>query len=387
MSAAVSLPLLQAAPSRATLMIKPVGGVCNLRCDYCYYLPTLDLYGGHERRMSSDTLRAVFAGWLPQAADQIVIAWQGGEPTLAGLDFFREALRLQEEHRRPNQRILNTLQTNATLLDDEWCAFLHEHGFLVGVSIDGGKQMHDAYRVDAQGGPTFAAVRQGLKLLRRHRVEHNLLCVLTDRNVQHPRAVWQALVALDVPWLQFIPAIEWEAQDGGFRLASFAPPPRDYGRFLCEVFDLWFENSRDTISVRDFDAWVQALATGESSLCHYAPSCHQQLTLEHNGDVYGCDHYVEPQWRLGRIDPQAPGWLAGLDTQRFGAFAVMKSDLPASCRSCDYRHLCHGGCPKHRPNRGRVAEPSVLCESYLMFFEHAALRLEWLAAHVRAAGA
>jgi uncharacterized protein len=399
------------APARTTLMIKPVGGLCNLDCQYCYYLPTIDeVYGGHEQRMSLETLESVFAGYLPHASRQVTIAWQGGEPTLTGLGFFRKAIEFQHKYARPGQQISHALQTNGTLLDDEWCRFFRENKFLIGISIDGLGDDHDHYRVDKQGRPSFDRVMQGLRLLRHHQVEHNILCVLNDRNVKHPRKVFEALLKLGEKWMQFIPAVEWVEAQGTHtpRLAPFSPDPDDYGRFLCEVFDLWFDRYRDTISVRHFDSILGALVQGQATICILGPQCHSQLTVEHNGDLFGCDHFVERRWQLGQINPapnvpltiqgqpptQAessaeqipldPDWLDRSDAQKLGQFAARKQHLPEACSRCEWKLLCFGGCPKHRPHRGDVAEPTILCPAYKRFNAHAIMRLEWLANYLRA---
>ncbi len=407
------------APARTTLMIKPVGGLCNLDCQYCYYLPTIDeVYGGHEQRMSLETLESVFAGYLPHAAREVMIAWQGGEPTLAGLDFFKQAIAFQEKYARPGQQISHALQTNGTLLDDDWCRFFRENKFLIGISIDGLGEDHDHYRVDKQARGSYDRVMQGLRLLRHHQVEHNILCVLNDRNVKHPRKVFTALLELGERWMQFIPAIEWTPAPGSSEagnghdarpiLAPFSPRPEDYGRFLCEVFDLWFDRYRDTVSVRHFDSVLSALVQGQASICILGPQCHSQLTVEHNGDLFGCDHYVERRWQLGRINPRNdvaltieghppapadssavqpptdPNWLNRADVNKLGDFAARKQHLPQACFNCEWKQLCHGGCPKHRPYRGDVAEPTILCAAYKRFNAHAMLRLQWLANYVRA---
>jgi len=416
-------------PSRASLMIKPVGAACNLRCEYCYYLPVLDeVYGGKRCRMSFDTVEAIFRDYLPHAADEVTISWQGGEPTLAGLDFFKAAVGFQQQHKRPGQRVANALQTNGTLLDDDWCAFLKQHAFLIGISVDGSKHLHDHYRHDAKGGPTHARVAAGLRLLRKHGVEHNVLCVLNDQTVKHPRAVYEYITGkrgLASNWVQFIPAIEWveppEVDPGGSasrdrspsapapRLADFCPDPGDYGRFFCEVFDLWWERDRGKVSVRLFDTVLGILVHGQPALCQLAGHCHGQITIESSGDVFGCDHFVDRRWQLGRVggqqgvgvavtveggdtadnadtaadhEPATPCWLDALETDRLAAFSARKQDLPHDCDVCDYRPLCHGGCPKHRPHRGDVPEPTILCESYKAFYAHALMRLQYLGVQV-----
>ncbi|MBI1336305.1 MAG: anaerobic sulfatase maturase [Phycisphaera sp.] len=431
-----ALPVLS--PSQVTLMIKPVGALCNLDCTYCYYLPTKTVYDGHEHKMSLATLESVFAGFLPGAADEVTFAWQGGEPTLAGLDFFKKAIEFQEKYKRPSQKISNALQTNGTLLDDDWCAFLHKHEFLIGLSMDGGKAFHNYYRKTNSGGGSYDQVMRGLKYLRKHKVEHNVLCVLNNHNVKHPRQLWDFMLNVGVKWLQFIPCIEWEKdpETGQNKLAPYSPDPHDYGKFLCEVFDIWFARYRGDISVRIFDAVLNKLVLNMMPFCILNGSCHGQMTIEHNGDVYGCDHFVERRWQLSKIgdetfrnpihldgsqeagltihgsgyrknaelegrDIQAaqdlderykpksrsttldPDWLKRSEGQRLGAFAKRKQDLPQKCFDCQWKPFCHGGCPKHRAHGGDVPEPTVLCESYIMFYNHAMLRMQWLAEYLR----
>lgn len=428
------LPVLQ--PSRVTVMIKPMGAVCNLDCDYCYYLPTQVLYGGQEKRMSLETLESIFATVLPNFADEVTIAWQGGEPTLAGLDFFRKAIEFQEKYRRPGQRVGHALQTNGTCLDDDWCRFLAENKFLIGLSLDGPPRLHDHYRTDRRGRGSHDQVMRGLNLLRKHNVEHNILCVLNDKNVHHPEEVFRYLLNLGPRFLQFIPAIEW-VQDPDDprerRLAPFSPAAEDYGEFLCRVYDLWFERYRTQVSIRLFDAVLNKLVHGQSVYCITGEACHTQLTIEHDGSVFGCDHFVEPRWRLARIDdpdwtnavtvdgehrtplflhgkditdacrdadqdqrldsvgdpstPPAGGeandWFHRVDQQRMGIFAQRKQDLPPECGACEYLAYCYGGCPKHRAHGGDTTEKTALCAGYQRFFEHAMPGLRWLAGYVR----
>ncbi len=374
------LPVIQ--PSRVTVMIKPVGAMCNLRCRYCYYLPTMELFGGRERRMSLDTLEALFAGMLPRFDQHVTIAWQGGEPTMAGRDFFQKAIDFQNQYKRPGQTIAHALQTNATLLDDDWCRFLKSYGFLVGVSIDGPPQLHDHHRLTVANQPSCNAVLAGLKRLQRHEVEYNILCVLNERNVKHPDEVFAYLINLGARHLQFIPAIEWV---GDGQLAPFSPTGEQYGEFMCRVFDLWYDRYRTSISIRLFDALLNQLVLGRMPLCINDASCHNQLTIEHDGSVFGCDHFVEDRWRLGRIEDDRldTGWFDRVDQDRLGDFARRKADLPEACVQCDYNALCHGGCPKHRPGLGDRAEASTLCPGYRRLFEHAGPRLKELAGYLR----
>jgi len=437
-------------PSRVTVMIKPVGALCNLDCTYCYYLPTKGVFDNRERRMSIENLEEIFASILPRFADEVTIAWQGGEPTLAGLDFFRKAIEFQEKYRRPTQRINHALQTNGTLLDDEWCEFLRENKFLIGLSVDGPPKLHDHYRVTNKGKASSDQVLRGMKLLQKHAVDYNILTVLNDYNVKHPDEVYNYLMKLGVRWMQFIPAVEWEAdpdRPGENKLAPFSPAPADYGRFLCRVFDQWFEKHRKHVSIRIFDAVMNKLVMGQMPFCILDGSCHNQLTIEHDGAVFGCDHFVERRWQLTKIgDPEwvnsiplmeagpvegaaetvgltvhGGQWMSGRETEvgrdidsatdvaakyevsgdtieddgiddawmdrvdgvRLGTFAKRKQDLPEKCKACQWKPFCYGGCPKHRAHGGDVPEPTVLCEAYMMFYEHAMPRMQWLAGFIR----
>lgn len=434
----MTLPVLQ--PSRVTVMIKPVGALCNLDCTYCYYLPTKTVYDGREHRMSLRTLEELFAGLIPHMSDEMMIAWQGGEPTLAGLEFFKKAVEYQKKYARPGQVITHSLQTNGTLLDDAWCRFFNEHNFLIGLSLDGPAKFHDHYRVTNRGQASSRQVLRGLKLLQQHKVQFNLLCVLNDINVRHPDEMVDYLLSLGTRWFQFIPAVEWVKEDdpvtGGPRnvLAPYSPPPVEYGRFLCRVFDRWFEELRHRISVRIFDAVLNKMVLNVMPFCILDGECHNQLTVEHDGAVFGCDHFIERRWQLARIGDtgwgnaldisggervgltvhgtgyekaahhvgrdidtggdvplaEAPAaaefdtqWLERVDTHRLGAFAARKQHLPEKCRQCRWKPFCHGGCPKHRSQGGEVPEPTVLCEAYMMFYAHAMPRLEWLAGFLR----
>ncbi|MEO1235727.1 MAG: radical SAM protein [Planctomycetota bacterium] len=398
-------------------MLKPVGASCNLRCDYCYYLPVAEGYDAPAKRMSMQVLESVLAGYLPGAGEQVTLAWQGGEPTLAGLGWFEHMTTLVEKHRRPTQTVAHCLQTNGTLLDDAWGAFLREHRVLVGLSLDGLAADHDHYRKDPAGRGSHSRVMDGLGVLRRHGVEHNVLVVLNDRNVGRPRAVWERLMGLGVDWVQFIPAVEWvKPQDESDRgdpdawtTAPFSPTGAAYGRFLCDVFDRWFEKSRHRVSVRMFDAVLGVLVNGQAGECTYAPTCASQLTIEHDGSVYGCDHFVQPEWKLGRVGGgwgcggeaaaeltvegrsvagEGSGgldsdWMGRLDGSRFARFGARKGDLPSPCRVCEFRGWCRGGCPKHRTARGDLPGPNVLCDGYRAFYQHAGPRLGWLASYLK----
>ncbi len=371
------------AHNQITLMIKPVGAMCNLRCTYCYYLPTLAQWMGTERRMDVETLEHLFAGYLPNAGPRVTIAWQGGEPTLAGLEFFEQVLAIQKRHTRAGQRVDHAIQTNGTLLNDAWCRFLRDNQILVGLSLDGPDHFHDHYRLTRSRQGSSDQVLRGLNLLRDHQVEFNVLCVLNDRNVHQPDELLGYFANRDIHWLQFIPTIEWvrDTCTGEPRLAPFSPDSEAYGRFLCRLFDRWFDQHRHQLSIRFFDDVLLKLVHDQDSFCILARACHSQLTVEHDGSVFGCDHFVQPRWRLGQIENA--DWIDELSLDRLDTFAQRKQHLPEQCRSCQWRRFCHGGCPKHRPDQGETPEPTILCTGYRMFFAHAMDRLQWLAGYIK----
>ncbi|HXV93381.1 MAG TPA: anaerobic sulfatase maturase, partial [Pseudonocardia sp.] len=399
---AVSPTTVPAAPAALHVMAKPTGAICNLDCEYCFFLSKEQLYPGSGFRMPPDVHEA-YIGQLLAAhagADEVVVAFQGGEPTLMGLDFFRRTLDLEQRYRRPGQRVLNTLQTNGTLLDDEWGAFLREHGFLVGLSIDGPRGMHDAYRVDKGGKPTFDRVARGLDVLRRHGVDWNALTTVNAANGDHGREVYTFLRdELGARFVQLIPIVERVtrellplAEAGWGRRAGERPLYRQhgdlvtrrtvgaeqYGRFLVDVFEEWVRHDVGDVFVQVFDtALAHWTGLDQAGMCVHAHTCGTALALEHNGDLYSCDHYVEDDHRLGNIltgDVTEGRTLLQLATSpQQIAFGRAKHDtLPAYCRRCDVRFACNGGCPKDRFLTTPDGEPGLhyLCAGYQRFFRH-----------------
>lgn len=375
------------------LMAKPAGPACNLACTYCFYLSRWDR--GGVRGMDDATLEGYVRSYLAaHPGPEVTFAWQGGEPTLLGLDFFRRAVALQQEHRAPGVTVQNAIQTNGLLLDEEWCRFLARERFLVGLSCDGPPELHDRRRVDRGGKGTAQRVLAAAALLRRHGVEFNLLCVVGAHNVDRPRQVYRFLSRLGTPFLQFIPLVERRrpasagahdyagppGRDDGSVLDPVSVTPEGWGGFLCAVFDEWVQADVGRIYVRDFDNWLGMWTGLPSSLCVHAETCGDALVVEADGSVYSCDHYVYPEYRLGRLGEDD---LAGmLDGARQRAFGDDKRDgLPEACRSCSWRRLCHGGCPKHRfpAAPGRPPAPH-LCAGWMEFFAHAAPAFERMAA-------
>jgi uncharacterized protein len=393
------------------VMTKPTGAVCNLDCTYCFFLSKEQLYPGSSFRMSEAAqqtyLRELFAAHPPDA--EVTVAYQGGEPTLMGLDFFRRSVAIAQQVRQPGQRALHTIQTNGTLLDDEWAAFLAENGVLVGLSVDGPRELHDAYRVDKGGKPTFDRVMAGGEVLRRHGVDWNVLTTVHAANADHGLEVYRFVRdELGATFVQLIPIVErvthellpraeagWGAratdrplyrQHGTAVTARSVTGPQ-YGRFLVEVFDEWARHDVGDVFVQTFDtALAHWLGMHDVGLCIHAPTCGGALALEHTGDLYSCDHYVEPEHLLGRLG-DGRTLLELVESPQQRAFGQAKLDtLPQYCRDCDVRFACHGGCPKDRFATTPDGEPGlhVLCEGYQTFFRHVDAPMRFMADELRA---
>jgi uncharacterized protein len=368
------------------LMAKPTGAVCNLACGYCYFLRKEDLYPGSSFRMSDAVLeRTVEETLAAQPGPEVVFAWQGGEPTLMGPAFFERAVALAEARRRPHQRVLHTLQTNATRLDDAWGALLARHGFLVGVSLDGPRELHDRYRRDKGGGGSFDAVMRGVEVLRRHGVEWNALVTVHAGNAHAPLDVYRFLRdEAGARFLQFIPIVERADPTGAQRGTALTERSVDgaaFGRFLLAVFGAWVRRDVGTVYVQAFDDLLAKHLGVPGGICVHQPTCGQALALEHTGDVYACDHYVEPDYRLGNLleTPLA----AFVDDPRQRAFgAAKRTTLTAQCRRCPVLALCHGGCPKDRVAASVDGEAGQnhLCEGYAAFFTETLPAMRWMAA-------
>jgi uncharacterized protein len=361
-------------------MAKPTGAVCNLACTYCFFLDKELLYPGSPFRMSDETLEA----YIRQLIDghqipRVTVAWQGGEPTLMGLDFFRRAIELQDKYRKPGMTFENTMQTNGTLLDDEWCEFLAEHDYLVGFSIDGPRELHDAYRVNKSGRGTFDRVMKGLRLLQKHGVEYNILTTVNRVNADYPLEVYRFLRdEVGADWIQLIPIVERLDSDGlGLRLegtdvSDRSVRPEQFGRFMTTIFDEWVRHDVGSVYVQTFEAAVRNwMGLPSSGMCVFNENCGNALAVEHNGDVFSCDHYVEPDYRLGNIAETQMVELLGSDEQR--QFGRDKSEtLPGQCQRCEVRFACHGECPKSRFAVTAEGEPGLhyLCAGWYEFFTH-----------------
>ena len=387
----MSQPPIAAAGRGFHVLTKPVGPVCNLDCKYCFYLEKEKLYPGENQwRMSEAVLAEYVRQYIrSQPVPEINFAWQGGEPALLGVNFFRKAVALQE-HFAGGKTIFNAIQTNGTLLDDDWCEFLAANKFLVGLSIDGPAELHDQYRVDKRQQPTFGAVMRGLELLKKHGVEFNTLTVVHRANSQQPQEVYHFLKGIGSRFLQFIPLVERtasaEMKTAGY---DFAAPPlpgeagnssvvtpwsveaEQYGKFLCAIFDEWVRHDVGKTFVQLFDVALGNWMGLGSSLCVFAEKCGAALAIEHNGDVFSCDHYVYPRHKLGNVMNQSLGAMVNSPQQlKFGDDKL--DSLPKFCRECEVRFACNGECPKHRFIQTPDGEAGLnyLCAAYKMFFNH-----------------
>jgi len=404
-NAVSSNPLTQRRPFH--LLSKPTGATCNLDCKYCFFLSKERLYPGDRFRMSDQMLDTYLRQFMDaQPNGEVNVAWQGGEPTLMGLEFFQKSIALVEKYKRPGQTILHTMQTNGTLLDDDFCAFLKQNNFLVGLSVDGPKPMHDAYRVNKGGAGTFDMVMRGFERLRKHDVDVNILCTVHAANADHGLEVYRYFRdELQAKYMQFIPIVErttkellplanmgWGERAGADRplytqhgglVTERTVGAEQFGRFLIAIFDEWVKWDVGTVFVQTFDvslgSWV-----GQHNLCIFSPTCGGALALEHNGDVYSCDHFVEPDYLLGNILETPLVQLVSSKKQH--DFGQAKLDtLPKYCQECDVRFACHGECPRNRFISTPDGEPGLnyLCAGYKMFFRHIDPAMKTMASLIR----
>lgn len=389
----IALTVPENAPSAFHLLAKPSGAICNLNCAYCFFLNKELLYPGSRFRMSEELLEQYIRQLIEShRSNQVNIAWQGGEPTMRGLDFYRKAMALAEKHRRPGMTFLNTMQTNGTLLNDDWCEFFKEHNFLIGLSIDGPRELHDVYRVDKRGRPTFDNVMRGLRLLQKHEVDYNLLTTVNRVNADHPLDVYRFLRdEARTDWIQFIPVVERINEDGltlyqeGSTVSDRSVLPQQFGDFLSTVFDEWVHRNVGRIYVQTFEATVRNwMGMSSSGICVFNETCGQGLALEHNGDLYACDHFVEPDYLLGNIqDEHMVEMVASEQQLKFGQ--DKRDTLPQYCLDCDVRFACHGECPKNRFLTTPDGEPDLnyLCAGFKQFFHHVDLPMRIMVGLIR----
>lgn len=365
------------------VMLKPAGSLCNLRCKYCYYLEKNALYTEQKNHVISDEMLDKFIREYieAQTSPDVLFCWHGGETLMRPISFYRRAIELQRKYAR-GRRIDNTIQTNATMLTDEWCEFFRENNFLVGVSIDGPQEFHDEYRRTATGKPTFHKVMQGIRLLNKHNVEWNALAVVNDFNADYPLEFYNFFKDIGCHYIQFTPIVERriERNDGlslapgmeeGGELVDFSVTPEQWGKFLCTIFDEWVRHDVGTYFIQIFDATLANWAGVQPGLCSLAKECGHAGVMEFNGDVYSCDHFVYPEHLLGNINEKTITEMMYGEKQR--EFAKLKHELlPQQCRECQVEFACHGECPKNRFTRDKYGNPGLnyLCKGYRQFFEH-----------------
>jgi uncharacterized protein len=367
---------MQLPPSNFHVMVKPRGAICNLACEYCFFLAKENLFPNSSFRMSDEILEAYTRQYIEsQRGPEVTFAWQGGEPTLMGVDFFRKAVALQQRYRKSGTTIQNSFQTNGILLNDEWATFFKEHNFLIGISLDGPAQYHDRYRVDKGGQPTHDRVMVGIRKLQDHHVEYNILACVNDVNADHPLEVYRFFRdEVKAQFIQFIPIVERDNETGyqeGNRVTSRSVSGKKYGQFLTTIFDEWVRRDVGSIYVQIFDVCLGVWYNRHSGLCVFDETCGYAMALEHTGDLYACDHFVEPSYHLGNILEQPLASLAASEEQqRFGS--EKKSKLPRYCQKCEVRFMCNGGCPKDRILKTPDGQPGLnyLCEGFKHFFTH-----------------
>ncbi len=389
------LTLPKNAPPAFHLLAKPTGAICNLDCKYCFFLSKELLYPGSRFRMADDLLEIYVKQLLEShRAPEVSIAWQGGEPTLMGLDFFKRSVAYAEKYKQPGQRLQYTIQTNGTKLDDELCAFFKQHHFLVGLSVDGPRAMHDAYRVNKGGQGSFDQVMVGLAYLKKHQVDFNLLCTVHAANQDHPLELYRFFRdELGVEFIQFIPIIEratetllplanqgWSERPGGERplytltgslVTERSVSAEKYGQFLMAIFDEWVQRDVGKVFVQHFDSALANWVGAPGAVCIFNETCGQALALEHNGDMYSCDHFVEPAYKLGNIrETHMIELISSPEQLKFGR--DKRDTLPRYCRECEVRFACHGECPRNRFILTPDGEPGLnyLCAGYKAFFNH-----------------
>ena len=374
------------------VMLKPAGAHCNLACKYCYYLEKNNLYQNSHRHLMSDEMLEQFTREYieAQTMPQVLFTWHGGEPLMRSIDFYRKALALQKKYAHGKQ-IDNVIQTNGTLLTDEWCEFFAQNHWLVGISIDGPQEYHDHYRITPAGKPSWEKVMQGISLLKKHRVEWNAMAVVNAYNAEHPLEFYHFFRDNGCQYLQFTPIVErlTEHEDGRtlasladdreIPLADASVTPEQWGNFLCTIFDDWVRHDVGKTFVEIFDCTLANWMGVLPGICAYSKECGHAGVMEHNGDVYSCDHFVFPEYKLGNIRDQS--LIDMLYGEKQQAFSRLKhTSLPRQCKECDMEFACHGECPKNRFEKDKYGEPGLnyLCQGYYQYYSHVAPYMDFM---------
>lgn len=374
------------------VMLKPAGAHCNLACKYCYYLEKNNLYQNSHRHLMSDEMLEQFTREYieAQTMPQVLFTWHGGEPLMRSIDFYKKALALQKKYAHGKQ-IDNVIQTNGTLLTDEWCEFFAKNHWLVGISIDGPQEYHDHYRVTPAGKPSWEKVMQGIQLLKKHHVEWNAMAVVNAYNAEHPLEFYHFFRDNGCQYLQFTPIVErlTEHEDGRILasladnreipLADASVTPQQWGNFLCTIFDDWVRHDVGKTFVEIFDCTLANWMGVLPGICAYSKECGHAGVMEHNGDVYSCDHFVFPEYKLGNIRNQS--LIDMLYGEKQQAFSRLKhTSLPRQCKECDMEFACHGECPKNRFEKDKYGEPGLnyLCQGYYQYYTHVAPYMDFM---------
>lgn len=364
-----------------SLLIKPASADCNLRCDYCFYLDKKSIYPRQAKhRMTDEVLERMVSSFLATDQPNYSFGWQGGEPTLMGVDFFRRVTELQQKYGHPGAQISNGLQTNATLIDDEFAAHLGKYRFLVGVSLDGPQEVHDKYRLYSDGRGSHADVMRGIRSLRKHGVEFNVLVLVSKSNVNRPREIYNYLKDQGFYYQQYIECVEFDDRGS---LMPYAIEPEEWGEFLCAVYDEWSNEDTYRVSIRRFDSIVGKMVDGAVRACNMGENCRQYFVVEHNGDIYPCDFFVEPRLLLGNV--MKDRWETLHRHPLYQEFGKRKQLYAQECRECQFLDFCHGDCPKNRmrPPSPDPRQLSHLCRGWKMFYKHALPGLQKLAEDVK----
>ncbi|EKL1746106.1 anaerobic sulfatase maturase [Salmonella enterica] len=364
------------------VMVKPTGSVCNLDCKYCFYLEKEKLYPDRKNhyKMSEETLDLFIRQQIAaQDIDEVIFAWQGGEPTLMGIPFYRKAVEFQQRY-CGGKTIVNTFQTNGILINDDWATFFREHDFLVGVSIDGDAALHDEWRVTRSGKPTHEKVENAVRCLAQHDVEFNTLTVVNRTNMHHPVQVYRYLKSIGSRYMQFIPLVERcgenglaQPQDKHIAMTPWSVDSLQFGQFLNAVFDIWIREDIGDIGIQLFEQTLAAWCGLPPQVCVFAPTCGSEFAMEMNGDVYNCDHFVYPQFKLGNIHQKTLRQMnQGEQNRQFGS--DKQRSMAQECHRCQWKFACYGGCPKHRflPSASGATNHNYLCAGYQAFFSHTA---------------
>lgn len=364
------------------VMWKTVSEDCNLACDYCYYSTCGGKPGTRIKRIDSKLLETFIKQYMACSQGSASFAWQGGEPLLAGLDFFEEVVRLQAKYAPAHTAIGNSLQTNGTLITAKWAEFFKTYRFLIGVSLDGPQSIHDARRITSSGAGSYERVMQGIRHLREHQVDFNILTVIHEGNVGKARELMDFYREHGFTYVQFIPCMDFRAQETN-QPGKFLITPEQYGQFLCEVFDIWYNGGKPVMSERFFDNLLGAYVGREAELCIHRAACPKTIILEQNGDAYPCDFYISDDYKLGNVGRDSLADI--LESPAYDRFLKMKPSLPDACVTCEYLKLCHGGCPRNRKwsQEGQAPYPDYFCASYKRVYRYAHERMELLAASVR----